>query len=237
MPPAPRAWEGAAAALDQSRALPPRLLARERENAAPFQHGYILRGSVPFHSSLRWGNTELERLGLCWGHGVVSLHSTVWAGRLVAVRSGRDGNWVRTAPELVGVKFHSWGGTGSLCTTTAHVSATNNVPQAWPEQPYTCPQGHRSSETIKPVKPRVSPEALASQGGVLKSPSAGVEPAPHSARRRSPQQGTQEHDLPSVLILRAVLTSAKSVALKVTVPSLFRGMFMHTRRCTANQQL
>lgn len=36
------------------------------------------------------------------------------------------------------------------------------------------------------------------------------------------------------MILRAVLTSAKRVALKVTVPSLFRGMFMHTRRCTAN---
>lgn len=45
--------------------------------------------------------------------------------------------------------------------------------------------------------------------------------------------------IPSVLILRAVLTSAKRVALKVTVPSLFRGMFMHTRRCktTSNCEL
>lgn len=49
--------------------------------------------------------------------------------------------------------------------------------------------------------------------------------------------GSQDPCLPSVLILRAVLTSAKRVALKVTVPSLFRGMFMHTRRCTANQHL
>lgn len=37
-------------------------------------------------------------------------------------------------------------------------------------------------------------------------------------------------DLPSVLILRAVLTRANRVALKVTVPSLFRGMFMETKR-------
>lgn len=35
---------------------------------------------------------------------------------------------------------------------------------------------------------------------------------------------------PSVLIFKAVLTSAKSVALKVTVPSLFSGMFMEIRR-------
>ena len=36
--------------------------------------------------------------------------------------------------------------------------------------------------------------------------------------------------LPSVLILSAVLTRANSVALNITVPSLFRGMFMDTRR-------
>lgn len=36
---------------------------------------------------------------------------------------------------------------------------------------------------------------------------------------------------PSVLILRAVRTRAKSVALKVTVPSLLRGMFMPTSLC------
>lgn len=33
------------------------------------------------------------------------------------------------------------------------------------------------------------------------------------------------------MILRAVRTRAKRVALKVTVPSLFRGMFMPTSRC------
>lgn len=37
--------------------------------------------------------------------------------------------------------------------------------------------------------------------------------------------------LPSVLILSAVLTSAKRVALNMTVPSLFSGIFMETRRC------
>lgn len=36
--------------------------------------------------------------------------------------------------------------------------------------------------------------------------------------------------LPSVLILSAVLTNAKRVALNMTVPSLFRGIFMETRR-------
>ena len=36
--------------------------------------------------------------------------------------------------------------------------------------------------------------------------------------------------LPSVLILSEVRTRAKSVALNMTVPSLFRGMFMLTRR-------
>ncbi len=35
---------------------------------------------------------------------------------------------------------------------------------------------------------------------------------------------------PSVLIFKAVLTSAKSVALKVTVPSQFSGMFMEISR-------
>lgn len=42
--------------------------------------------------------------------------------------------------------------------------------------------------------------------------------------------------VPSVLILRAVLTRAKSVALKVTVPSLLRGMFMPTSRCRAAEK-
>lgn len=37
--------------------------------------------------------------------------------------------------------------------------------------------------------------------------------------------------LPSVLILSAVLTNAKRVALNMTVPSLFSGIFMETRRC------
>lgn len=37
--------------------------------------------------------------------------------------------------------------------------------------------------------------------------------------------------LPSVLILSAVLTNAKRVALNITVPSLFSGIFMETRRC------
>lgn len=36
--------------------------------------------------------------------------------------------------------------------------------------------------------------------------------------------------VPSVLILSAVLTRANRVALKVTVPSLLRGMFIPTRR-------
>lgn len=36
--------------------------------------------------------------------------------------------------------------------------------------------------------------------------------------------------LPSVLILSAVRTRANKVALNMTVPSLFRGMFMETRR-------
>lgn len=124
---------------------------------------------------------------------MVSLHSSVWAGWLVAVCSGRDGNWVRTAPELVGVKLHSWSGTGSLCRTTMHVPATNNVPQAWPKQPHARPRGLRSTETINSMKPRVAPEGLAPQGGALKSPSVGMEPAPHSTRRGSPQQGTEAH--------------------------------------------
>lgn len=38
--------------------------------------------------------------------------------------------------------------------------------------------------------------------------------------------------VPSVLILRAVRTRANRVALKVTVPSLFRGMFIPTSRYT-----
>ncbi len=38
-------------------------------------------------------------------------------------------------------------------------------------------------------------------------------------------------DLPSVLILRLVLTKANKVALNITVPSLLRGMFMVTNRC------
>lgn len=38
------------------------------------------------------------------------------------------------------------------------------------------------------------------------------------------------HPLPSVLILSAVLTKANNVALNITVPSLFRGMFIDTRR-------
>lgn len=37
-----------------------------------------------------------------------------------------------------------------------------------------------------------------------------------------------QESIPSVLILRAVRTSAKRVALNMTVPSLFRGMFMAT---------
>lgn len=40
----------------------------------------------------------------------------------------------------------------------------------------------------------------------------------------------QQDLLPSVLILRAVRTRANRVALNITVPSLFRGMFMETRR-------
>lgn len=36
--------------------------------------------------------------------------------------------------------------------------------------------------------------------------------------------------LPSVLILSAVLTNAKRVALNMTVPSLFSGIFIETRR-------
>lgn len=41
--------------------------------------------------------------------------------------------------------------------------------------------------------------------------------------------------VPSVLILRAVRTSAKRVALNMTVPSLFRGMFMATSLCRKKQ--
>lgn len=41
----------------------------------------------------------------------------------------------------------------------------------------------------------------------------------------------QGGDSPSVLILRAVRTNANKVALNMTVPSLFSGMFMATRRC------
>lgn len=40
----------------------------------------------------------------------------------------------------------------------------------------------------------------------------------------------QTNQIPSVLILRAVRTRAKSVALKVTIPSLLSGMFIATRR-------
>jgi hypothetical protein len=36
---------------------------------------------------------------------------------------------------------------------------------------------------------------------------------------------------PSILILRDVLMTAKRVAVKVTVPSGFNGMFMATNRC------
>lgn len=42
--------------------------------------------------------------------------------------------------------------------------------------------------------------------------------------------------VPSVLILRAVRTSAKRVALNITVPSLFRGMFMATSLCGKNNR-
>lgn len=42
---------------------------------------------------------------------------------------------------------------------------------------------------------------------------------------------------PSVLILRAVRTRAKSVALKVTVPSLLRGMFMPTSLCAGRGRI
>jgi len=41
---------------------------------------------------------------------------------------------------------------------------------------------------------------------------------------------------PSVLILRAVLTRANRVALKVTVPSLFRGMFIATSLCQKERE-
>lgn len=47
--------------------------------------------------------------------------------------------------------------------------------------------------------------------------------------KHPPPSGPRE-PLPSVLILRAVLTRANRVALNMTVPSLFRGMFMDTRR-------
>lgn len=43
-------------------------------------------------------------------------------------------------------------------------------------------------------------------------------------------------DSPSVLILRAVRTRANRVALNMTVPSLFRGMFIATRRCNHMQK-
>lgn len=42
---------------------------------------------------------------------------------------------------------------------------------------------------------------------------------------------------PSVLILSAVLTRANSVALNITVPSLFRGMFIDTRRCGKKKKI
>lgn len=42
--------------------------------------------------------------------------------------------------------------------------------------------------------------------------------------------------VPSVLILRAVLTRANRVALKVTVPSLLRGMFIPTNLYGQNKQ-
>lgn len=38
-------------------------------------------------------------------------------------------------------------------------------------------------------------------------------------------------DSPSVLILRLVLTKANKVALNITVPSLFNGMFIETNFC------
>ena len=61
------------------------------------------------------------------------------------------------------------------------------------------------------------------------------EPRPSAQRawqdlRESPAPG-EGPPTPSVLIFRAVRTRAKSVALKVTVPSLLRGMFMPTSRC------
>lgn len=50
--------------------------------------------------------------------------------------------------------------------------------------------------------------------------------------KHPPTSGTSgpREPLPSVLILRAVLTRANRVALNMTVPSLFRGMFIDTRR-------
>jgi len=41
---------------------------------------------------------------------------------------------------------------------------------------------------------------------------------------------------PSILILREVLMTAKRVAVKVTVPSGFSGMFMATNRCNSQAQ-
>lgn len=45
-----------------------------------------------------------------------------------------------------------------------------------------------------------------------------------------------EHIIPSVLMRRAVRTRANRVALNITVPSLFRGIFMDTRRWNKKQK-
>ena len=214
-------------------------------NPSPAQLNSKRIHRLPFQFEIinTWGNTKLEQVVLCQGQGEIRLHSTVWEGRPVAVHCGRDGNWVRTTPELFRLKLHSWGGIGSLFRAATHVPATNNVLQAWPEQPHACAHGLWSNERTNSMKLRVAPEGLAPQKSALRSlDSVGERCVASTLQHKewvppSGCRGRQEHRLPSVLILRAVLTSAKRVALKVTVPSLFRGMFMHTRRCTANQQL
>lgn len=214
-------------------------------NSSPAQLNSKRIHPLQFQSELinTWQNTKLEQVVLCQGQGEIRLHSTVQEGRPVALHCGRDGNWVRTTSELFRVKLCSWGGNGSFFRAASHVPATNNVLQAWPEQSHARAHGLWSNEIINSMKPRVAPEGLAPQASALRSPDSMGEwcitsTLPHKESiLPSGHRGRQEHLLPSVLILRAVLTSAKRVALKVTVPSLFRGMFMHTRRCTAYQQL
>lgn len=90
------------------------------------------------------------------GQGKISLYPVVQEGKMVAVHRDKEGNRARTAPELFRVKLHSWGIIGSLLRAATHVPATNNVLQAWPEQPHACAHSLWSNGIINGMKPRAA---------------------------------------------------------------------------------